>query len=240
MPALLVDRDRRGWESRVREGPNGNFDHLFITFFDVEDRRSASRAEGKPEPRASVSDPNELRAFTLDSRSLARKGRLRTKDAAGSSLASVAVADGDPDGISTDFRSEPTATARCKPNRHNHSNGVVGVVELWGCDLKPPGLRARTRIWWRLATDSSRRPQSCSLKVQRLSGLRVIGLPIVACLARPPLASSRTAPGYSWLRPCSSVVAPVTSVAIPDASLMRERRARGSGRGGLPSPRRYP
>jgi hypothetical protein len=38
-------------------------------------------------------------------------------------LASVAVADGDTDGISADFRLKLTATARCDANRHRNANG---------------------------------------------------------------------------------------------------------------------
>jgi hypothetical protein len=38
MPTRLVDRDRRGWKARVREGPDGDGDLMFVAFLDVEDR----------------------------------------------------------------------------------------------------------------------------------------------------------------------------------------------------------
>ncbi len=125
MPTLLVDRDRRGWKVRVREGPDGDGDLLFVTFLDVEDRRPAFGAEGEPEPSAFVSDSDELRAIALDGHGLAGKARLRAKDAAGPALASVAVADGDADRISTNFRLKLTATTRRDANRHGDSHGLV-------------------------------------------------------------------------------------------------------------------
>jgi hypothetical protein len=124
MPALLVDRDRRGRKACVREGPHRNGDLLFVTFLDVEDRRPAFRAEGEPESSAFVSHPNELSAIALYGHGLARETRLRAKDAAGSALARVAVADGDADWIPANFRLKLTATARCKPNCNMDSYGA--------------------------------------------------------------------------------------------------------------------
>ena len=118
MPALLVDRDRRGREVCVRKGPNWDGDMLFVPFLDVEDCRSAFRAESERESPALVSHPNELRAIALYGHGPSSKARLRAKDAAGSALASVAMADGDTARFSEDLRSELTATARCKPNCH--------------------------------------------------------------------------------------------------------------------------
>lgn len=125
MPAFLVDRDRRGRKARVREGPHGDGDVLFVSFLDVEDRRPAFRAESERESSAFVSHPNELRAIALYGHGTARKGRLRAKDAAGSALASVAMANGDADRFSGDLRPELTATTRCKPNCRRDSYGVT-------------------------------------------------------------------------------------------------------------------
>jgi hypothetical protein len=125
MPALLVDRDRRGRKASVRKGPHRNGDVLFVTFLDVEDRRPALRAESERESSAFVSHPNELRAMALDGHGFASKVRLRAKDAAGSALASVTMADGDTDRFSEDLCPELTATARCKPNCHRNSYGLT-------------------------------------------------------------------------------------------------------------------
>jgi hypothetical protein len=38
MPTRLVDRDPRGWKARVREGPDGDDDLMFVAFLDVVDR----------------------------------------------------------------------------------------------------------------------------------------------------------------------------------------------------------
>ena len=65
MPALLVDRDRRGHKARVRKCPNRNCDAFLVAFLDVEDRRAASRAESERESSALISHPNELGAFAL-------------------------------------------------------------------------------------------------------------------------------------------------------------------------------
>ena len=98
--------------------PRSAGDVLFVTFLDVEDRRPALRAESERESSAFVSHPNELRAMALDGHGFASKVRLRAKDAAGSALASVAMADADTARFSEDLRPELTATARCKPNCH--------------------------------------------------------------------------------------------------------------------------
>jgi hypothetical protein len=112
MPALLVDRDRRGRKACVRKGPHRNGDVLFVTFFDVENRRAAFGAESERECSAFVSHPNELRAVALEAHGLAREACLRAKDAAGSALASVAMADGGTDRLSEDLR--PELTRNCK------------------------------------------------------------------------------------------------------------------------------
>src|SRR5919107_2062338 len=125
MPALLVDRDRRGRKACVRKGPHGNGDLLFVSFLDVEDRRAAFRAESELESSAFVSHPNELRAIAPDIHRLTREACLGAEDTASSALASVAVADGDADGISAYLRPELTATARGKANCHRNSKGVV-------------------------------------------------------------------------------------------------------------------
>jgi hypothetical protein len=125
MPTLLVDRDRRGRKARVREGPDGDGDLLFVTFLDVEDRLAAFGAEGEPESCAFVSDSDELRAVALYGHGLAGKARLRAKDAAGPALTSVAVADGDTDWFSVDLSPKLTAATRCDANRHADSQGVA-------------------------------------------------------------------------------------------------------------------
>jgi hypothetical protein len=125
MPALLVDRDRWDWKVRVRKGPDRNGDVLFVPFLDVEECRATSRAESERKSCAFVSHPNELCAIALDGDGVAREARLRAKDAAGSALASVAVADGDTDRFSAYFHPELTATARGKANCHRDSCGVI-------------------------------------------------------------------------------------------------------------------
>src|SRR5918993_58961 len=121
MPALLEDRDRRGHKARVRKGPHRNGDVFFVAFLDVEDRRAASRTESKSKFSAFTTHPNELVAFALYGHRPARETRLRAEDAAGSALASVAMADGDTDRFSENLRPELTATARCKPKCHRDS-----------------------------------------------------------------------------------------------------------------------
>lgn len=116
MPALLVDRDPRGRKARVREGPDGDGDLSFVTFLDIEERRPALGAEGEPEPSALVSDSDKLRAVALYGHGLAGKARLCAEDAAGSALASVAVADGDTERFSADLRPKLSATTRCDAN----------------------------------------------------------------------------------------------------------------------------
>jgi hypothetical protein len=112
MPALLEDRDRRKRKACIRKGPHRDGDLLFVTFLGVEDRRPAIRAESECESSAFVSYPDELSAIALYGHGPAGKARLRAKDAAGPALASLAMADGDPDRFSVDLR--PELTSNCK------------------------------------------------------------------------------------------------------------------------------
>ena len=91
MPAAVVDGDPWRRKARIGECPNGDAHRRVVSFFGVEDRRSANRAEAEYELRSLISDAN---VFGGSSGDFERGGEAceRREYAAGPLLAGKAVA----------------------------------------------------------------------------------------------------------------------------------------------------
>jgi hypothetical protein len=125
MHALLIDRANWCWEVRLSERTYWDCDHVPLALNGIVNGRATSRAEVKRNSRAGISDAHECRRRPFDLCALAGKAGLDAKDTSCSTLASQAMADGDPERVYSSHHGELPATTRCCPNRHSDLGGEI-------------------------------------------------------------------------------------------------------------------
>ena len=146
--AVLIDRDGRRREARVRKGADCQDNKIFTTGKAPVDRRSTARTEVKSGAAAFVADTDIFVGLTLDLGSLDAKACLGAEHAPSALLTSETVANGYSDRLIGYRYRELTAATRCEARGHDDSgSGGSGRLVCRAAQLTRKIDRQQEQNW---------------------------------------------------------------------------------------------
>ena len=126
VPATVVNRNSRRRKVRVGKRTHGNTDRLIVTFFGVEDGRSADRAEPEYEPGSLIPDADVFGAGTEDFEWSREAGQCR-EDTTGPLLACETVTNANASWFTFDPNAQLSAATRGCSGRHRAPRRMISA-----------------------------------------------------------------------------------------------------------------
>lgn len=126
--AFFIDGDMRRRKARVSKHANRHNNGTWQSTGLPVNRRGAYRAEAESGWLATIAEARPPGDAPLDRHLLARKARLRSKDAAGAFLAFKAMAYGDASRLAFACQAELSAATRCDTGHHARIPGSCLII----------------------------------------------------------------------------------------------------------------